>query len=100
MPHGEDLTFVLSGGGSMEPCQSLANWAWWDIPTAPALRKLKQEDDEIEASLDYTETLSEEKQQQKKNGKPCRTVKPSWQSQVLYVLCKVNHMGYIFFFCK
>lgn len=64
----EGLIFVLSGGGSTEPCQFLATQAQWCIPTAPALRKLRQEDGEIEASLDHTETL------QKKNNNRKRMV--------------------------
>lgn len=71
MSPGEERILVLSGGGSTQPCQSLANWAWWCIPTTLALRKPKQEDGEVKASLDHTGTLSKEKQeQQKENGKP------------------------------
>jgi uncharacterized membrane protein len=28
-------------------------WAWWYIPVIPALGRLRQEDQELEASLDY-----------------------------------------------
>jgi hypothetical protein len=30
------------------------SWAWWCTPVIPALRRLRQEDHEFEASLDYT----------------------------------------------
>lgn len=79
----------------MQPRQSSANWAWWCVPTTLALRKPKQEDGETEASLDHIGTCQTTTTTEKE-WKACGTVKPSWGSQVLYVLCKLKHMGYFF----
>jgi hypothetical protein len=33
--------------------KSREDWAWWDMPVIPALRRLRQKDYEIQASLGY-----------------------------------------------
>jgi hypothetical protein len=35
------------------PSKILTNWVWWYIPVIPACRIMRQEDHELEVSLDY-----------------------------------------------
>jgi hypothetical protein len=42
-------------------------WAWWYIPVIPALRRLRQEDYEYEASLNYIAKFCLKKKKERKH---------------------------------
>lgn len=41
-------------GGDHSQRTWVSSWAWWCVSVIPAIRRLKQEDDEIEDDLGYT----------------------------------------------
>jgi hypothetical protein len=40
--------------GSVEAGTQAGSWRWWDIPSIPAFRKWRQEDEEFKVILGYT----------------------------------------------
>jgi hypothetical protein len=50
----------------MQKRREWKNQVWWSTPVIPALRRLRQEDNEFEDSLGYTKTICQKTNTKKK----------------------------------